>query len=69
MDPHEFTLTVKENGQLELPQTLTGQLKPGQQVRLLVMLDDNEDEAWMKFTMQQFLNGYADIDAIYDTLE
>jgi hypothetical protein len=68
MKAYELPLTVKENGQLELPETLIEQLKPGQRVRLLVLVD-NEDEDWMKFTMQQFLNGYDDADAIYDTLE
>ena len=35
-------------------------------VILLFPLDKAEDEAWSRLTTEQFLNGYAPGDAIYD---
>lgn len=63
-----FPVTVKENGQVDLPEALAEKLKPGQQIRLIVVMDDGE-KAWQDFTMQQLLNQYSDADAIYDTME
>jgi len=31
-----------------------------------MMPDDEDDQEWAEFTLEQFLQGYADSDAIYD---
>jgi predicted DNA-binding antitoxin AbrB/MazE fold protein len=63
----EFPITIKKDGELELPVALKEHLREGQQVRIVVVVDEEKD--WKLFTMQQLLKQYSDADAIYDTLE
>lgn len=63
----EFPVIIKKDGELELPPALKEHLREGQQVSVVIVIDEEKD--WKLFTMQQLLNQYSDADAIYDTLE
>jgi hypothetical protein len=59
--PDSTTLTV--------PAELAAQLPPGAQVRVLLLVpEDDGDAAWARLTTEQFFKGYDDADAVYDHL-
>ncbi len=66
----EFQASLKEDNTLNVPADVASHLKGAGQFRVLVLLtdDENEDEDWRRFGMEQFLKGYAESDSIYDDL-
>ena len=60
------------NGELELPKSLLKKLTAGQQVRLVLIVEDgandNSEADWRRVTEAQFLKGYSPADSIYDDL-
>ena len=46
---------------------LKDKLKPDSKVRIMLLLDD-ENSVWNEFAVSQFMNGYSEKDAIYDSL-
>jgi len=70
MKAFEMPLKVGQNGELKVPESISKQLTPGQSVRLLLLVEeDSESKAWSRLGAEQFLAGYDEADAIYDTLE
>jgi hypothetical protein len=63
----EFPVKVIKDGELELPAILLQNLKAGQQVNIVIEVDEERD--WKLFTMQQLFKNYSDADAIYDLKE
>lgn len=57
---------------IELPDTVLHQLPQNQQLKVIIMVDDNNedesDEAWRRLAGEQLLKGYSEEDAIYDTI-
>ena len=55
-----------------MPESLLKKLTAGQQVRLILILEDGASESseadWRRVTEDEFLKGYSPADAIYDTL-
>jgi hypothetical protein len=69
MIAHEFQAQVNADGSLSVPEEVARQLPAGQAVRVLVLVPEpTEEEDWKRLTMEQFLAGYAEGDAIYDQL-
>jgi hypothetical protein len=65
----EFRATPNPEGTLSLPKEVAAQLPVGQPVRILVLVEDaDEEQDWSRLTAEQFLAGYAPEDAIYDHL-
>jgi hypothetical protein len=65
----EFRSRVKEN-QILIPADVQDELDNSVTVRVIVLIEesDSEDEALIRNTVQeQFLKGYSDSDAIYDS--
>src|SRR5262245_5343019 len=63
----EFQATLGPGGTLTVPAEVAQQVPPEQPLRVIVLLpDSDEDREWERFTAEQFLQGYADGDAIYD---
>ncbi|MFQ4139847.1 hypothetical protein PGN35_026385 [Nodosilinea sp. PGN35] len=60
------------DGQLKLPESALAQLAGHHAVRVIVLVQDSpegEEEAeWNAMATEQFLVGYSEADAIYDTL-
>lgn len=67
MKAYEYFGEVLSDGHLSLPEELKEKLKTDSKVRVMLLLDD-EETAWDKFSTSQFLKGYSEKDAIYDNL-
>ncbi len=68
MQTYECVATIEKQGFLRLPEHLGKIIEPRQKVRILVMLEDEEERAWNTFVAEQFINGYSEQDSIYDSL-
>ncbi len=67
MKAYEYYADVLSDGHLSIPENLKDKLKPDSKVRIMLLLED-ENSVWNKFTVSQFMNGYSEKDAIYDSL-
>ena len=65
----EFEAQPNEDGTLLIPPGIAKQLEGVGSVRVLLILGaGSEEKEWTALTSEQFLQGYADGDAIYDQL-
>lgn len=65
----EFKAKMK-NRLIRVPKNISANLSEDKEVRVIVLLDEfeeNEDSNFKKLTKEQFLAGYSDSDAIYDS--
>ncbi len=65
----EFKAKMK-NHLIRVPKNISANLSEDKEVRVIVLLDEfeeNEDSNFKKLTKEQFLAGYSDSDAIYDS--
>ena len=73
MKAYEFPVQVSAEGMIELPSVLSELLPRGQIVRVIFLVREPEDvyeqKEWAYLTTKEFFAGYADSDAIYDTME
>ncbi len=67
MKAYEYYAKVLSDGHLSVPESLKEKLKPETKVRVMLLLEDEETD-WNNFAMSQFLKGYSEKDAIYDSL-
>ncbi len=67
MRAYEYYAEVLSDGHLSIPEDLKDKLKADSKVRVMLLLED-EDSARGNFSMSQFLKGYSEKDAIYDSL-
>ena len=67
MKAYEYYAEVLSDGHLSIPENLKDKLKPDTKVRILLLLED-ENSVWNEFAVSQFMNGYSEKDAIYDSL-
>jgi hypothetical protein len=67
MKAYEYYGEVLADGHLSIPEGLKDKLKADSKIRVMLLLDD-EEAAWDKLSMSQFLKGYSEKDAIYDNL-
>jgi hypothetical protein len=67
MKAYEYYGEVLADGHLSIPEDLKDKLKVDSKIRVMLLLDD-EEAAWDKLSMSQFLKGYSEKDAIYDNL-
>ncbi len=68
MKAFEFQAEPKDGKTLIVPSNIAEQIPLHDSIRVIVLVDEEEDveREWMRFTNEQFLNGYAESDAIYD---
>ena len=67
MKAYEYYADVLSDGHLSIPENLKDKLKPDSKVRIMLLLEDG-NSVWNKFTVSQFMNDYSEKDAIYDSL-
>ncbi len=67
MKTYEYEGQVLPDGHLSIPEDLKGKLKSDSKVKVMLLVDD-EEKAWEKMSISQFLKGYTEKDAIYDKL-
>lgn len=72
MKAYELPVKVTPDGNLDLPDALMKMLPRSQIVRVIILVNEprdiNEQSAWSRLTAEQFLAGYCEGDAVYDTL-
>ncbi len=72
MKAYEFAGEVMADGQLKLPESALAQLAGHHAVRVIVLMQDlpegEEETEWQAIAAEQFLAGYSEADAIYNTL-
>jgi hypothetical protein len=68
MRAFEFTAHPTENGSIQLPPGIVSQVNPDVGVKVIVLLPEDDEQAWIKFGMDQFAKGYSPEDNIYDDL-
>ena len=63
---------MTDDGKLELPSDLVSELPRGEYLRVIILVPDVVDPArdamWNQMTTEQFAAGYAESDAIYDSV-
>ena len=65
----EFQSQLNPDLTLTVPASVVGAIPIGQTVRVLVLLAENDtDQEWEQLTAEEFGQGYADTDALYDQL-
>ncbi len=65
----EFQSQLNPDRTLTVPASVVGAIPIGQTVRVLVLLAENDtDPEWEQLTAEEFGQGYADTDAVYDQL-
>jgi hypothetical protein len=72
-DTYSVSIEVKDEGKLELPDSLVKRLRPGSLVHIVLAPNESrrdiESREWANLTAQQFMAGYSQADSIYDTLD
>jgi hypothetical protein len=68
MRAFEVPVTMDE-GKIELPENLARLLASGAPARMIVLIDQDEDELWTTASRKAFLAGYAEGDGSYDSID
>lgn len=73
MQAIEFPFKLGPDKYIRIPERLKKMFFPRQKVRVIILLEEPEEhnkesDTWNDVTAYQFLKGYHEKDAIYDTL-
>ena len=72
MPAWQFQTHLNPNQTVTIPPEIVAQLRPDETVQVVLKTtkgnEDDEDKDWQQFAAEQFLNGYATGDDIYDQL-
>ena len=67
MKKFEFETHVNDDETVNIPTEIAAQIERNSAVHVVMLIPDHtDDQQWTDFTAEQFLQGYADTDAIYD---
>jgi hypothetical protein len=69
MPSWQFQTHINPNLTVSIPPEVASQLLPDSEVQIVLTTPSGDDAAWERLTMEQFLEGYAPGDAIYDQLQ
>ena len=65
----EFQTQMPSDGTLKVPPDIACQILGDDRLRVVLVVGaSSEDEAWRRLTVDRFLAGYSESDAIYDNL-
>ena len=67
MKAYEYYGELLPDGHLSVPEDLRERIKLDSKVRVMILLED-DDAAWSKFSMSEFVKGYSEKDSFYDSL-
>lgn len=67
MKAYEYYAKILPDGHLSIPENLKDMLKEDSKIRVMLLVDD-EEQLWNSLSMSQFFKGYSEKDAIYDNL-
>ena len=64
----QFEATLADDASLKVPAIVAAQIPKQTTVRVVVLLQDNEEADWKRLAVEEFQAGYCDADAIYDSI-
>lgn len=67
MKAYEYMAKILPDGHLSIPEDLKGKLSEESKIRVMLLLED-ENAQWSNFTVAEFMKGYPEKDAMYDSL-
>ncbi|MBS4059463.1 MAG: hypothetical protein KG029_03610 [Bacteroidetes bacterium] len=67
MRAYEYMAELLPDGHLSVPEKIKNILTGESKIRVMLLLEDDE-EAWRNFTVAEFMSRYDEKDAIYDNL-
>ncbi|MDP3297698.1 MAG: hypothetical protein Q8N09_08945 [Thermodesulfovibrionia bacterium] len=67
MRAYEYLAEILPDGHLSIPEDLKGKLSGELKIRVMLLLED-ENAQWSNFTVAEFMKGYSEKDAMYDSL-
>lgn len=69
MQQFEFQTFLPADATVTVPPEIAVQVEPNRPIRIVMLVPDPlEDREWSALTASEFLDGYADEDAMYDRL-
>ncbi len=68
MPSWQFQRHINPNLTVSIPPEVASHLPPDSEVQIVLTTRSGDDAAWEHLTAEQFLEGYAPGDAIYDQL-
>jgi hypothetical protein len=68
MRAFEFLANPSPTGAIQLPADVASQVEAGSDIKVIVLVPEDEEREWVRFGMDQFAKGYAPSDDIYDDL-
>ena len=72
MKAYEFNAKITADGKLEYPEKLLQDLPPNQEVRMIILINENpqmdiaENNEWSRLATEQFFADYSEDDQIYN---
>jgi hypothetical protein len=63
----EFLTTLNPDSTITVPKEIAVQISQEPKIRVLVLIQEDQDQ-WAQLTTEQFGQGYAESDQIYDQL-
>lgn len=67
MKAYEYFAEILPDGHLSIPENLKSKLTGASKIRVMLLLED-EEAMWRSFTVAEFMKGYSEKDAMYDSL-
>jgi hypothetical protein len=67
MKAYEYYAEILPDGHLSIPEKLKSLLTGESKIRVMLLLED-EEATWRNFTVAEFIKGYSEKDAMYDSL-
>jgi hypothetical protein len=67
MKAFEYYAEMLPDGHLSIPEEIKDILSGESKIRVMLLLED-EETAWRKFTVSEFMSGYSAKDTMYDSL-
>ena len=69
MKAYELPVKLDRDGKVELPANLTRVLEEASEVRMILLVENADEQSWTQLSREQFAAGYSDADSVYDTVE
>jgi hypothetical protein len=64
----EFEGRLEETNRIQVPANVAQQIPEGAAVRVIVLFDSGEDEAWRQLSLERFAASYTEEDSVYEQL-
>ena len=69
MRAYELPVKLDQDGKVELPADIKEVLKEAAEVRMILLIEGNDERDWAQASREGFAAGYGEADSVYDALE